>query len=126
MWKLVLVELTSRLINDRPPAFYFDLAEWRVNLPFLSLDEPLDYRDAMPTTAFLASSRVTLALIQFFQMMQDKLLLDQDRVFSVIALWGQVEDAVQGWKIVRPILHRRLYRAMAPKTCMHRLTCSLV
>ncbi|EYB21358.1 hypothetical protein FG05_35108 [Fusarium graminearum] len=66
MWNLVRMELLFRLISGKAPSFSFDLSEWRINLPSL-FSEEVHLQEAVPTTAFLAGSRVTLILIRYFQ-----------------------------------------------------------
>jgi hypothetical protein len=53
----------------------------------------------MPSTAFLAGSRVTLILIRFFQKMENNSPYP-DRLFEVLSLCQQVEEAVHEWNIV--------------------------
>ncbi|KIL87118.1 hypothetical protein FAVG1_09672 [Fusarium avenaceum] len=97
MWNLVRMELFFRLISGKAPSFSFDLSEWHVNLPFLLYDE-VDLQEAVPTTAFLAGSRVTLILIRFFQVIQgpDR---QQDKLSLVISLCEQVEEIDLEWDI---------------------------
>ena len=98
MWNLVRMELFFRLISGKEPSFSFDLSEWRINLPILFFDE-VDLQEAVPTTAFLAGSRVTLILIRFFQVMQEP-DSQQDKLSLVISLCEQVEETVLEWDIV--------------------------
>lgn len=98
MWNLVRMELFFRLINGKAPSFSFDLSEWHVNLPFL-LYEEVDLQEAVPTTAFLAGSRVTLILIRFFQVIQEP-DSQQDKLSLVISLCDQVEEIDLEWDIV--------------------------
>ncbi|KAH8172873.1 fungal specific transcription factor [Sarocladium implicatum] len=98
MWNLVRTELFFRLISGKAPSFSFDLSEWRVNLPFLFFDEG-DLQEAVPTTAFLAGSRVTLILIRFFQVIQEPDSHQEDRVSLVLSLCEQVEETVLDWDI---------------------------
>lgn len=98
MWNLVRMELLFRLISGKTPSFSFDLSEWRVNLPSLFFDE-VNLQEAVPTTAFLASIRVTLILIRFFQAIQEP-DSQQDKLSPVISLCEQVEDTVVEWDLV--------------------------
>ncbi|GKU07436.1 unnamed protein product, partial [Fusarium langsethiae] len=97
MWNLVRMELFFRLISGKTPSFSFDLSEWRVNLPSLFFDE-LNSQEAVPTTAFLASIRVTLILIRFFQAIQEP-DSQQDKLSLVISLCEQVEETVVEWDL---------------------------
>ncbi|KAF5020914.1 hypothetical protein F66182_7066 [Fusarium sp. NRRL 66182] len=67
-WEVIQVDLYFRLILNTPPAITNN--PWRVNLPWLNSDsEPLP--QGIQSTAFLASSRVSLIIARFFAMLDD-------------------------------------------------------
>ncbi|WXC44432.1 hypothetical protein QX201_004166 [Fusarium graminearum] len=98
MWNLVRMELLFRLISGKAPSFSFDLSEWRINLPSL-FSEEVHLQEAVPTTAFLAGSRVTLILIRYFQVIKEP-DSQQDKLSLVISLCEQVEETVLEWDLV--------------------------
>jgi hypothetical protein len=101
MWNLVQLDLFHRLINNKPPAFPFDLNNWRVNLPWLAFDSAPGRDEAVPAMAFLARSRITLILIGFFQAL-GKLNNDGggDTLSTIQPLCMQVEQVFEEWRIV--------------------------
>jgi hypothetical protein len=101
MWNLVQLDLFHRLINNKPPAFPFDLNNWRVNLPWLAFDSAPGRDEAVPAMAFLVRSRITLILISFFQALETLNNDGGDDALSTIQpLCMQVEQVFEEWRIV--------------------------
>lgn len=99
MWNLVQLDLFHHLANNKPPAFPFDLNNWRVNLPWLAFDSPPGRDEAVPAMTFLARSRITLTLISFFQALE-MVDNDHDALSAIQPLCVQVEQVFEEWKIV--------------------------
>lgn len=100
MWELIQMDLFYRLIYNKPAAFSSSIQEWKVNLPWLSVDSPPDYNAPVPTMTFILRSRLALILASFFQLLDD----EEDRIETVGAvepLCQQIEDVFQDWKLVR-------------------------
>ncbi|KAG9252157.1 uncharacterized protein F5Z01DRAFT_660982 [Emericellopsis atlantica] len=66
-WDLLQVDLFFRLMFNKPPSISGN--PWNVNLPWLN--ETIPNQGAERATIFLASSRVTLLLMQFFAMLEE-------------------------------------------------------
>jgi hypothetical protein len=86
------------------------MSSWRVNLPWLAPDSEPDMH-AIPTMTFLISSRISLILIQFFEVLEKEGSQeeeededgddDDDRILlRVEALCGQINQIFQDWQIV--------------------------
>lgn len=103
MWELIQMDLFYRLIYNKPAAFSLDLAGWRVNLPWLTLDTFPDKEAAVPTMKFIVSSRLTFVLIAFFQMF-DKLETGSVALEAIEPLCQEIEDLMEEWGIVCPTL----------------------
>ncbi|KAI8654282.1 hypothetical protein NCS56_01385000 [Fusarium sp. Ph1] len=98
MWELIQMDLFYRLIYNKPAAFSSSIQDWRVNLPWLSVDSPPDNNAPVPTMTFILRSRLALILASFFQLLDD----EEDRVDAVEAfepLCQQIEDVFQDWKL---------------------------
>ncbi|KAJ4215872.1 hypothetical protein NW759_009731 [Fusarium solani] len=98
MWELIQMDLFYRLIYNKPAAFSSSIQDWRVNLPWLSVDSPPDNNAPVPTMTFILRSRLALILASFFQLLDD----EEDRVDTVEAvepLCQQIEDVFQDWKL---------------------------
>lgn len=67
-WEVIQIDLFFRLVLNTPPAITNN--PWKVNLPWLDADSgpPLQ---GIQSTAFLASSRVSLVIARFFAMLDD-------------------------------------------------------
>ncbi|KAH6697542.1 hypothetical protein F5X68DRAFT_272438 [Plectosphaerella plurivora] len=76
MWDLIQVDVFQRLANNRSASFAADLTKWRINMPWLSTDvrdeaQALEGEDqAISTMFFLARSRITFALLGFFEALE--------------------------------------------------------
>ncbi|KAM0270834.1 hypothetical protein ACHAPA_003317 [Fusarium lateritium] len=67
-WEVIQIDLFYRLILNTPPAITNNI--WKVNLPWLDPNSD-SLPQGMQTTAFLASSRVSLIIARFFAMLDD-------------------------------------------------------
>ncbi|TDZ35871.1 hypothetical protein CTRI78_v011418 [Colletotrichum trifolii] len=65
-WELIQIDFFFRLLFNRPAALTANVNSWKVNLPWLSADAQPDM-NAVPTAAFLISSRLTFIVSRFFQ-----------------------------------------------------------
>lgn len=108
LWELIGIDLFFRLIYNKPPALAAGLSSWRVNLPWLAPDSEPDMH-AIPTMTFLLSSRISLILIQFFEVLerdgsQDEEEDDDDGGLlpKVEELCGEIEQIFRDWQIVSP------------------------
>ncbi|KAH6896014.1 hypothetical protein B0T10DRAFT_479304 [Thelonectria olida] len=106
-WELIGIDLFFRLIYNRPPALAAGMSSWRVNLPWLAPDSEPDMH-AIPTMTFLMSSRISLILIQFFEVLEKEGSQGEEeeeedgdeRILSrVEALCGQINQIFQDWQI---------------------------
>ncbi|RSL77801.1 hypothetical protein CEP51_008746 [Fusarium floridanum] len=98
MWELIQMDLFYRLIHDKPPAFSSSIQNWRVNLPWLSVDSPPDADAPVPTMTFILRSRLALILASFFQAVDEA----KDGPMTpglVESLCQQIEDVFQDWKL---------------------------
>ncbi|RSM03306.1 hypothetical protein CEP52_007486 [Fusarium oligoseptatum] len=98
MWELIQMDLFYRLIHDKPPAFSSSIQNWRVNLPWLSVDSPPDTDAPVPTMTFILRSRLALILASFFQTVDEA----KDGPITpglVESLCQQIEDVFQDWKL---------------------------
>ncbi|KAJ3534317.1 hypothetical protein NM208_g7586 [Fusarium decemcellulare] len=67
-WEVIQIDLFFRLVLNTPPAITNN--PWKVNLPWLDAgSEPPPH--GIQSTAFLASSRVSLVIARFFAMLDD-------------------------------------------------------
>ncbi|KAF4980696.1 hypothetical protein FZEAL_3364 [Fusarium zealandicum] len=67
-WEVIQIDLFFRLVINTPPAITNN--PWKVNLPWLDAgSEPPPH--GIQSTAFLASSRVSLVIARFFAMLDD-------------------------------------------------------
>ncbi|KPM44456.1 hypothetical protein AK830_g2139 [Neonectria ditissima] len=96
-WELIQVELFFRLLYNRPPAFTESMSSWRVNLPWLSSGSQPDM-DEVPTLTFLVSSRITLVLTQFFQLLEVK-ASHEDILPKVEFLCEEIEELFRDWQV---------------------------
>lgn len=99
MWDLIQLDLFFRLINNKPAVFATKLHEWRVDLPWLSVDFPSDRQEAVPVMAFLVRSRITFVLVKYFQMLED-LQNSSQTLKQIEPLCEEVERAFDEWKVV--------------------------
>lgn len=65
LWDLIQLDLFNRLVHNKTAAFPADLKTWRVNMPWMLETTPKE-GEAVETTAFLARSRLTFILVNFF------------------------------------------------------------
>ncbi|RSL54102.1 hypothetical protein CEP54_010103 [Fusarium duplospermum] len=98
MWELIQMDLFYRLIHDKPPAFSSSIQNWRVNLPWLSVDSPPDDNAPVPTMTFILRSRLALILASFFQAVDEA--KDGPMASGMVeSLCQQIEDVFQDWKL---------------------------
>ncbi|KAM5376810.1 hypothetical protein ACJZ2D_005297 [Fusarium nematophilum] len=96
-WELIQIDYFFRLLYDKPPALTSSLSSWRVNFPWLSPDSQPDMH-AIPTMTFLVSSRITLTLIHFFQLLEEG-LGGADVLPKVNKLCDEIEHLFRDWQL---------------------------
>lgn len=99
LWDLIQLDLVYRLINNKPAAISSSLGEWRVNMPWLSVDHTPAKDEAVPVMAFLARSRFTIILVKYFQILEEG-LDGTDVPRAVEPLCEEVERVLDEWQIV--------------------------
>ncbi|KAK1144149.1 hypothetical protein N8T08_005811 [Aspergillus melleus] len=113
MWWLTHLYFFARLINGKPVAFSSQLHDWRVNIwrvniwrvniwrvnmPRLAAGSSQERNEAVSTVAFLARSRLTFILINYFQE-SESLNNRSDLLTAINPLYDDVEDIFEQWKI---------------------------
>jgi hypothetical protein len=68
-WELVQIDLVMQLMHDKPPSI--TATTWRVNMPWLDPDS-MPNNSGNTTEYFLASSRMSLTLMKFNSILEEK------------------------------------------------------
>ncbi|KAI2896353.1 hypothetical protein CBS63078_5644 [Aspergillus niger] len=98
-WELIHMEFFYRLTYNRPPAISANMSAWRVNLPWLGVEQLFGTAE-VPTIKFLLSSRVTFVLIDFFQLLEEaKAKQDVDLLTKVEIQCREIDGYYSEWNI---------------------------
>ncbi|KAH6675390.1 hypothetical protein F5X68DRAFT_278429 [Plectosphaerella plurivora] len=98
LWDLIHLDLFYRLINNKPAAFPASLDDWRVNMPWMSVECSQAQEEAVPTMAFLARTRLTFVLMRFFQV-SETTTSEEEALAVIMPLCEEVETIIEEWKM---------------------------
>ncbi len=95
-WQLIQCDVYFRLLLNKPPSI--TATAWKVNLPSIDVDgsDPL----AIPTMCFLVSSRVTIVIISFFAILEDKYIGKEARIAKTEELCREIDNILTEWQLV--------------------------
>lgn len=94
-WQLIQLDLTVRLVLDKPPLITADT--WNVNLPWLNSSHPPP--GDIHATSFIIHSRITLILIHFFALLDARSGELQDCTKD---LCHEIRNLLLEWQAIGP------------------------
>ncbi|KAF9877446.1 hypothetical protein CkaCkLH20_05146 [Colletotrichum karsti] len=97
-WEMIQIDYFFRLLFNKPPSMTSQINSWKVNLPWLSAENTPDI-NAVSTVAFLASSRQTFVLSQFYQELENTHCDEEEMRPKTEELCREINRIFEAWDI---------------------------
>lgn len=94
-WQLVQFDLYFRLIFNKPPSI--TATAWKVNLPSITVNSQ---PPPVQTVTFLVNSRVTMVIINFFILLEQKQIATQELRQKTEDLCREIKQLFIEWQLV--------------------------
>ena len=97
LWSLVLDDLFFRLLHDKPAIMTANTSQWRVNLPQIDVTE--DTEQVVTNISFIAKSRLTFLLLDFFDFFHE-VGAEDTLIQRTTDLCAKINALLKEWSIV--------------------------